>query len=186
MEDKERDLLREEVDYLKKQISSKEQEEKSMDDYLREMKLYSDLPKDQFAHQYKLLFHPSVNITKESKRADLFNPDILLGNIEDSKTLYFLQRDFAILHRLYDMGKRSEGVMDLFNNLYYPWVGQIRLTSALKGRERNHQSFINPEPQMDQAFTYWDKRKVKKEAKGRKKLLSYLQPGDQGGGNIYD
>jgi fido (protein-threonine AMPylation protein) len=76
--------------------------------------------------------------------------------------------------------------MDLFNNLYYPWVGQIRLTSALKGRERNHQSFINPEPQMDQAFTYWDKRKVKKEAKGRKKLLSYLQPGDQGGGNIYD
>lgn len=186
MEDKEHDLLREEVEYLKKQLTSKEKEEKSMDDYLREMKLYGDLPKDQFSHQYKLLFHPSINITKESKRSDLFNPEILLGNIEDSKTLFFLQRDFYILQRIYDMGIRSEGIMDLFDNLYYSWVGSIGLTRALKGKERDHQSFTEHVAQIDQAFTYLEKRKLKKEAKGRKKLLSYLQPGDQGGGGVYD
>jgi hypothetical protein len=76
--------------------------------------------------------------------------------------------------------------MDLFNNLYYPWVASIGLTRALKGKKRDHQSFVEPEPHMNQAFTYWEKHKMKKDLKGRKKLLSYLQPGDHGGGNIYD
>lgn len=184
--EKERDLLRDEVEHLKKQISLKESEEKSMDDYLREMKLFGDLPKDQFSHQYKLWAHPSIKVTRESSRGDLFNPDLILGNIEDSKTLYFLQRDYNILQRLFDMGLRSDGVWDLFENLYYPWLGGVNLTRALKGKERDHQSFIEPVPHIDQAFTYLEKRKMKKEMKGRKKLLSYLQPGDQGGGGIYN
>jgi len=181
-------ILEEKVTYLEKQLQEKESKTVSFDEYLRELKIYSDIPRDQFGHQYKLLYHPSQEISKKSRRSELFNPDILLGNIKDSRTLYFLQRDFAILHRLFDMGLRSEGVMDLFNNLYYPWVGQIRLTSALGGTERNLQSFLEPQQQQFESFSYWQKRQQKKQGK-RKRFMDYLQPqggGEGGGGNIYD
>jgi hypothetical protein len=175
------DILEEKIAYLEKQIQDKESKTTSFDEYLREMKIYSDTPRDQFAHQYKLLYHPSQEITKKSKRSELFNPDILLGNIKDSKSLYFLQRDFAILHRLFDMGQRSPGVMDLFNNLYYPWVGQIRLTSALGGSERSLQSFLEPYQQQSESFSYWQKRQEKK--KQRKHLKDYIPSrGGEGGG----
>lgn len=179
--------LQEKIRYLEKKISDKESATTTLDDYLRELKIYSDTPKDQFSHQYKLLYHPSQEISKKTRRSELFNPDVLLGNIKDSRSLYFLQRDFAILHRLFDMGLRSEGVMDLFNNLYYPWVGQIRLTSALGGNERWLQSFLEPMQQQFESFSFWQKRQQKKQNKKRGKVMDYIMPGEGGGGGgIYE
>jgi hypothetical protein len=181
------ELQQEEIAYLKKKLQEKESATTSFDDYLRELKVYSDIPKDQFGHQYKLLYHPAQELSKKSRRSELFNPDILLGNIKDSRTLYFLQRDFAILHRIFDMGLRSEGVMDLFNNLYYSWVGQIRLTSALGGTERSLQSFLEPIQSQFESFSYWQKRQQKKAGK-RRGIRDYLNPrdSDQSGGSPYD
>jgi hypothetical protein len=187
MTDEMTSILQEKIQYLERKLHDKEKTSTSFDDYLRELKIYSDIPKDQFGHQYKLLYHPSQEISNKSRRSELFNPDVLLGNIKDSRSLYFLQRDFAILHRLFDMGLRSEGVMDLFNNLYYPWVGQIRLTSALGGNERWLQSFLEPMQQQFESFSFWQKRQQKKQSKGRRNPLSFLKPQDgEGGGNIYD
>ena len=181
MTDEQVDILNDKISFLQKQLTSKADEKVSMDDYLRDLKLYGDTPKDQFSHQYKLLYHPTIEINETTKRSDLFNPDILLGNIKDSKTLYFFQRDFSILHRLYDMGLRSAGVMDLFNNLYYAWVGQIRLTGALTGNERLLQSFLEPVLSQSEGFTFLEKRKMDKERK--KRLRDYMgQMGIGGGG----
>lgn len=180
MTDEQVDLLNQKISFLENQIKLKEEKKVSMDDYLRELKLYGDTPKDQFSHQYKLLYHPSIEINNRSKRVDLFNPDILLGNIKDSKTLYFFQRDFSILHRIYDMGLRSGGVMDLFNNLYYAWVGQIRLTGALTGNERLLQSFLEPVLGQTEGFTFLEKHKQDKERK--KRLRDYMAQAGIGGG----
>jgi hypothetical protein len=180
MTDEQVDLLNEKIVFLEKQLIQKDDKKTSMDDYLRELKLYGDTPKDQFSHQYKLLYHPSVEINTRSKRVDLFNPDILLGNIKDSKTLYFFQRDFSILHRIYDMGLRSEGVMDLFNNLYYAWIGQIRLTGALTGNERLLQSFLEPVLSQSEGFSFLEKHKVEKEKK--KRLRDYMAQAGLGRG----
>jgi hypothetical protein len=189
MTDEMTEILQEKITYLEKKLLEKESATTSFDDYLRELKIYSDIPKDQYGHQFKLLYHPTQEISKKSRRSELFNPDILLGNIKDSRSLYFLQRDFAILHRLFDMGLRSVGVMDLFNNLYYPWVGQIRLTSALGGTERNLQSFLEPAIQDFESFSFWQKRQQQKQAK-KKRLGDYLHPqrnsGGDGGGGPYD
>lgn len=175
------EVLNEKIHYLEDEIKKREEKKISMDEYLRELKLYGDTPKDQFSHQYKLLYHPNVEINTRSKRVDLFNPDILLGNIKDSKTLYFFQRDFSILHRIYDMGLRSLGVMDLFNNLYYAWVGQIRLTGALTGNERLLQSFLEPVLSEAEGFTFLEKRKAEKERK--KRLRDYMAQTGIGGGS---
>lgn len=153
---------------------------RSFEDYLRELKLYGDVPKDQFGHQYKLLWHPSIDINKDTKRRDLFNPDILLGNIKDSKTLYFFQRDFNLLHRFYDMGLRSPGVMDLFDNIFYSWEGSLRMTGALGGTERQLQSFLEPLQAPFESFTYLEKRRMEKEQK--KRLKDYIPMGRGGGG----
>ena len=79
--------------------------------------------------------------------------------------------------------------MDLFNNLYYPWVGQIRLTSALGGTERSLQSFLEPVQQQFESFSFWQKHQQKKQGKKRR-LQDYIMPqeggGGGGGGNIYD
>lgn len=173
-------LLKQKVDEEINRRVQVEKTKRSFDDYVRGLKLYTDVPHDQFGHQFKLLFHPTIEISDESKRADLFNPEILLGNIKDSKTLYFLQRDFAILHRLYDMGLRSQGVMDLFNNLYYAWVGQIRLTGALGGNERLLQSFLEPTQQMFESFSYLQKQQQKKQRGGG--FRNFLKRRGGGGG----
>jgi hypothetical protein len=173
-------VLKEKVTYLEDEIRKRDEKKISMDEYLRELKLYGDTPKDQFSHQYKLLWHPNVEINERSKRVDLFNPDILLGNIKDSKTLYFFQRDFSILHRIYDMGLRSGGVMDLFNNLYYAWIGQIRLTGALTGNERLLQSFLEPQLGEVEGFSFLEKRKAEKERK--KRLRDYMAQAGLGRG----
>jgi len=163
--------------------------DKHFEEYLKELKLYGDLPRDQFAHQYKLLYHPSIDVNTHSKRRDLFNPDILLGSIKDSKTLYFFQRDFILLHRFYDMGLRSPGVYDLFNNLYYSWEGTIKLTGALGGTERWLQSFLEPGQPAFESFSFWEKRKQEKERK-RRGLRDYIPMGGGGrggggGGGVY-
>lgn len=183
------DILNKKISILEDDIRKRDEKKVSMDEYLKDLKLYGDTPRDQFSHQYKLLYHPNVEINTRSKRVDLFNPDILLGNIKDSKTLYFFQRDFSILHRMYDMGLRSLGVMDLFNNLYYAWIGQIRLTGALTGNERLLQSFLEPQLGEVEGFTFLEKRKQEKERK--KRLRDYMAQtgmgrggggGNQGGG----
>lgn len=157
----------------------------AFEEYIQELKLYGDLPKDQFSHQYKLLYHPQRDISDKSKRRDLFNPDILLGNIKDSKTLYFFQRDFMLLHRFYDMGLRSEGVMDLFTNIYYSWEGSMKMTGALGGTERWLQSFLEPGQPSYESFSYWQKRKAEKEKK--KRLKDYIPyPGGGQARNPYE
>ncbi len=36
---------------------------KSPEEYIADMRLYGDIPKDQYAHQFKLLYHPQTSET---------------------------------------------------------------------------------------------------------------------------
>lgn len=134
---------------------------KTPEEYLEELRMYGDTPKDQFAHQFKLLFHPQ---SEPKSQMDLLPPDAILGHVKDSKTLLFLQNDNAILNRLYDMGQRNGGILELFDSLYYSWWQQMRLTGALGASERRLQSFLEPETVPYEGFTYLEKKAAKKAA----------------------
>lgn len=144
--------------------------------FIRDTRIYGDMPTDEYSHQYKILYHPQQ---EPNRRAELFDPDMLLGNIKDSKSLFFFQRDYGLLHRFYDMGLRSEGVKLFFDSIYYSWKGQIGLTRALGGTERKLQSFFEPMQLPYESFSYWQKREAKKQ---HKKLGDYLPIGRGGGG----
>jgi hypothetical protein len=174
------DLLSNEIARLKKQLSEASIKQTKQERFVRDTRIYGDMPIDEWSHQYKILYHPQQEPTR---RAELFDPDILLGNIKDSKSLFFFQRDYALLHRFYDMGLRSPGVGMFFDSIYYSWKGQLGLTRALGGTERKLQSFFEPMQLPAEGFSYWQKREAKKQAK--KGLRDYI-PAPKGGEGPYE
>lgn len=144
---------------------------KTPEELILEAQMYGDRPKDQFHHQDKLLFHVQH---PPKTQMDLLPPDALLGNIKDSKTLFLLQKDNEILNRFYDMGLRCDGVMDLFESVFFSWWQQMRLTGALGGTERWLQSFLEPGAVPYEHFTYLEKRKKEREEKKRQSLLGMV------------
>jgi len=137
---------------------------KTIEDYIQEARLYGDVPKDQYSHQFKLLYHPQ---NPPKTQMDLLPPDAILGVIKDSRTLTLLQNDLSLLNRFFDMGLRSPGVMDLFDSIFYSWWQQMRLTGSLGGTERWLQSFLEPVGVPYEGFSYSEKKEMKKLAKKR-------------------
>ena len=167
-----------EIQQVKKNIS------KTVEDYIQESRLYGDTPKDQFSHQFKLLYHPQA---PPKTQMDLLPPDAILGIVQDSKTLVLLQNDISLLNRFFDMGTRSKGILDLFNSLFYSWWQQMRLTGALGGTERMLQSFLEPGPITYEGLSFFEKRKAEKLAK-QKGIRDYLKQVGIGSGEkkIYE
>jgi len=162
MDDAERKHYLDEIKRLEKlQIQSAEKniKIKTPEQVVAEMRKFGDVPKDQFSHQYKLLYHPQ---SAPETQMDLLPPDALLGLVKDSKSLLFLQNDNALLNRFFDMGKREPGIMELFNSLFYSWWQQMRMTGILGGNERWLQSFLEPNHIAYEGFSFLEKRNAKK------------------------
>lgn len=155
-------------------LEHKQVEEKGFGDYVAKTQFYSNMPQDPYSHQYQLLHRPHKEI---NDFGDLLDADIILSNIQGDRTMILFQRDFHFLTRLFDMAKRSTGVMRLFKPLYYSWKGQLRMTSALKGKERSLQSFLEPET-YETGFKFPMAKKKKK----KKNVQDFLTPEEE---NIY-
>lgn len=169
----ERDLFLKEIKQLRKQLDDKKQRERDYERFIAEARLYAETPKDQFSHSYKLIFHPKM---EPGKLSELFDPDILLSFIKDPQTLMLYQNDFDLLSKFFDMGTRSHGIMEFFKMLFYPWVGQMRMTGALGGNERFMQSFLEPTQAPYEGFSFLEKQQMKKQTKSqRKNWMAHLK-----------
>jgi hypothetical protein len=176
--------LKNEITRLQNQIQAKKEEEHGFGKYMELGAIYANVPHDPYSHQFQLIHRPGRTI---SKLEDMLDPNILLSNIEDSRTMFLCQRDFYFLSRFLDMGTRSDGILRVFNALFYPWVGQMRMTSALKGRERDLQSFLDVPAVASTGYGLsWAQKRHLKKQKKRKGVADYLVPQDTGGGGIYD
>jgi hypothetical protein len=166
---------------LKKKLAeyeSKKKEQKTPEDIIKESRMFGDPPHDQFAHQNRLLWHQKY---EPRNQMDLLPEDAILGTIKDNKTLILFQNDNILLNRFYDMGKRSQGIMDLFNSLFYSWWQGMRLTGALGGQERWFQSFETPGIMSGESFSFLEKRAMKKKVK-QQGLKNRLLGAMDGGG----
>lgn len=144
---------------------------KTVEDYIQEARMFGDVPRDQFGHQFKLLWHPQA---PPKTQMDILPPDALLGLIKDSKSLMYFQNDIILLNRFFDMGKRSKGIKDVFDSIFFGWWQTIRMTGALGGTERWLQSFLEPSAVPYEGFTFLEKQKAKKLAKKRN-VIDYLK-----------
>lgn len=186
--EEENSFLREQLQSLKKSFEQKLKEheeqrikdskQKTPEDYIKETRMYGDPPHDQFSHQNRLLWHPKY---EPKSQMELLPEDAILGTIKDSKTLILFQNDNVLLNRFYDMGLRSDGIMQLFNSLFYSWWQGMRLTGALGGQERWLQSFETPVMMPGEAFSFLEKRQLKKKIKQqglRSRLLGAMKEGE--------
>lgn len=146
--------------------------------YIRGAQFYANVPKDPFAHQYMMIHKPSKEIVHPS---DLLCADILLSNVKDDRTMLLFQRDFYYLNRFFNMSKTSLAMKQVFNALYWPWVGQLRMTAAKSGGERSYQSFVEPEIE-SRGFGFMKKITGKK--KQRRGIIDYMHPQEEQ--NIYE
>jgi len=183
IEEEEEKQLLETVEQLKTKIAELEKEKTQKTtggygDYISGAQFYANVPKDPFAHQYMMIHKPSGEIKHPS---DLLCADILLSNIKDDRTMLLFQRDFYYLNRFHNLGKRSPAVMNVFNSLYYPWVGQLRMTSSLGGIERSYQSFIETEGE-SRGFGFL--RKIAGKKKQKRGIIDYMRPQEEQ--NIYE
>lgn len=170
------ELLRQ-IKFLEAKLDKDSKERKTPEDLIQDIKLYGDVPQNLVSHQHKLLFH----LQKPPKtQMDLLPPDALLGLVKDSKTLFLLQKDNEILNRFFDMGQRNEGIMDLFNSLYYSWWQQLRMTVTLGATERKLQSLLEPDTAPFESFSFLEKKKIQKMAK-KGDLFSQLKNMTEGG-----
>ena len=177
-----------EILILKKRIAELEEKPiaKTPEEIIRDSQLYGDLSKDQFGHQDKLLWHHK---SAPRNQMDLLPEDAILGTIKDSKTLVLFQNDNVLLNRFYDMGTRSEGIMCLFDSLFYSWWQGMRLTGALGGQERWFQSFETPGMMTGEAFSFIERRAMKKKAKQqglKNRLLGAMGGGGEEEGKLYE
>jgi len=179
VDDENLESVKTEMEHLRKKLKEYERLRPRGKGFGQDMQESFISPKDPFAHQYMLL----RNHTREvNSFPDLMNPDIVLSNIGDNRTLLVYQRDFRLITRLFDMSLRCIGAKDLFNSLYYGWLGEMRMTSALSGRERDLQSFIIPEDTGGRgSFSFLGKKKSKPK---KRTVQDYLSPDEQS--NIYD
>lgn len=184
MDATEKEYFQNEINRLNKLISEKKEEQHGFGKYMELGSIYANVPHDPYAHQFQLIHKLGKEVVKLE---DMLDPDILLSNIEDSRTMFLCQRDYYFLSRFLDMGTRSDGIMNVFQALFYPWVGQMRMTSALRGRERDLQSFLEVPAVASTGFglSWAEKRRLKKEQK-RRGLTQYLSPQGQGGSGIYE
>lgn len=148
-------------------------------DYVKRSSFYANIPDNPYSQQYMIVHKPPVEIKHPD---ELIDGTIQMSYIKDGKTMLIYQRDGRLLTRLFDMAERSEGLRSLFETLYFSWRGEIKMTAALEGKERNLQSFLEPE-MAPRGFTFpWTKRKKKQQ---KKNIMDYMVPEDQGG-SIYD
>ena len=165
MDDKEKEEFLRQIHFLQEKINQKDIKKKTPEEIIQDIKMYGDTPQNVVAHQHKLLFHVQK---PPSSQMDL------LGLVKDSKTLFLLQKDNELLNRFYDLGTRNDGVMELFDSLFYSWWQQLRMTGTLGATERWLQSFLEPVGVPYEGFTFLEKRQAKKIAKNQN-LLTQLK-----------
>lgn len=147
-------------------------------DYVSKSSFYANMPDNPYAQQYMIVHKPPVKIVHPDQIVD---GTIQMSYIKDAKAMVIYQRDARLLTRLFDMATRSEGLTSFWETLYFSWRGEIKMTAALEGKERNLQSFLEPE-MAARGFSFpWSK---KTKSNKKKQLMDYMVPEDQGG--FYD
>jgi len=111
--------------------------------YTQDQQMLSQLPHDQFGHAYTLINNRSRKMEKEGFDI-IADPQILLGNIKDEKSLKFYQMDVMLLTNLLACAINDPVMKVVFDPLWTAFKSEIRSTCNIDGIERSYQAFHVP------------------------------------------
>jgi len=129
--------------------------------YTQDQQFLSHLPHDQFGHAYTLINSRSRKIEKEGFDI-IADPSILLGNVQNEKTLKFYQMDVNFLVNLLACGLNDPVMRFVFDPLWTAFKNEIRSTCNLDGTERSYQAFHVPMGRAKKGFGFFGRKNTKK------------------------
>jgi len=131
--------------------------------YTQDQQSLSQLPHDQFRHAYTLINNRSRKMEKEGFDI-IADPQILLGNIKDEKSLKFYQMDVMLLTNLLSCALNDPVMRHVFDPLWTAFKQEIRSTCNIDGVERSYQAFHVPMGSAKKrGFGLFNKNKKQKE-----------------------
>lgn len=128
-------------------------------DYTQKTQRYDKMPDNQFGHAWNL-----INIKQGDVKEydDLLHPHLFLGAIDDFKTLKLYQDVSDYIDSIFSLAQHDEAMKTVFNNVFYSFIKDVRLTGTLDGSERIYQAFKIPSKRKS-GFKLFKGRKKKRE-----------------------
>lgn len=138
---------------------------KKSDSKFKEIKI---IPQNEFESKHTLITNDEIRSVEDL--SVLVNKELALAYIDDAKTLQLRSAEFRlVIMPIFQAKQRAtdqfvKAVMtDLFNFYFIPFIAELKMTRALKGRERRHQANEIVKEKEDQGFS------IKSLVGGRKK-----------------
>lgn len=107
------------------------------DNYMGRLRKQDKSPNDAFAHAHSLMV-PSDK-KKPSDMHKLVDKDMMLGNIDNDELLQLYQAEIHSLTYLASMAENDPELIPFFDMKYAALRGELGLTRAHKGKERDSQ-----------------------------------------------
>ena len=131
--------------------------------YTQDQQMLSQLPHDQFGHAYTLINNRSRKMEKEGFDI-IADPQILLGNIKDEKSMKFYQMDVMLLTNILACAINDPVMKVVFDPLWTAFKQEIRSTCNIDGVERSYQAFHVPSRGVaKKGFGLFNKKKKQRE-----------------------
>lgn len=160
------------LDQLNEQIGGGKNS--GFDTYSQETQKIGYIPDNQFSHAYMLLTAQGKTFEKDGMDI-VDDPQILLGNVENEKTMRFYQRDLFFLVQMAGIAQYDDIFKEIFLPLWKIFKSEVRITTAMGGTERQYQAFHIPMMNTKRGFSLFGKKKKQK----KKDAMEYLIPQDE-------
>lgn len=133
-------------------------------DYTQDVQRFANVPHDQFSHAHSLINPISKKMAKEGFDV-ITDPSVLLGNIDNEKSLRMYQIDVFFLTNMLSCALHDEMMQVVFEPLWTVFKSEMRITSTIGGLERAYQAFHLPvyAGSKKKGFKILGKRKKKRE-----------------------
>lgn len=121
---------------------------------------YGHIPDNQYDHAWGLLNPPPKKIEKDGFDL-LTDQTILLGNIDNEKSLRMYQIDLFFLSNMLALARNDPMMRYVFEPLWANEKMEIRITGTIGGTERSLQAFHIPVLKQQKGFKILGGRKKK-------------------------
>ena len=150
--------------------------------YTQETQKMMFSPDNPYGHQYALISSQTKDVKKHGWRA-IDDPQIVLGDIDNEKTLRLYQIDYSLLVSCCNMAQKDPMWESVFDTFWRKFKGELRMTSNMGGKERFFQAFMTPKSSSRPGFSFLRKKSSKK----KKTYADYIFQGDDDdeGGGMY-
>jgi len=169
------------LEELNERFNVKTDKQSGFGEYTQETQKLSYSPDNPYGHQYALISSQTKDVATQGwKVTD--DPQIVLGDIDNEKTLRLYQIDYGLLVNCCGMAQNDEMWIPVFNVLWRKFKGELRMTSNMGGKERFFQAFMQPKSTSRPGFSF-----LRKKSKKKKTTADYVfdQGDDDDGGGMF-